>query len=257
MGLSPVKLLPGEAAAAEVASSGMSGGESRPMQPAQGPRPPTSAEVSSWSERVAGPPPVASARAPGTGAAIARSASTPPPSATGTVKKQKPKRSSSSSKRRRKRDSAQRNALIAVAAFSVVVVSASLVAVFGFGVGVEAGKAPAAIPQQTPAAVPGQAQTPVVPEAPTPAAPEEQWLSAGALAGLSAWSEEIDSAREKAKSGEASVVRQAILELERVLAGAKDAGTVDPAVISELEQQIAALRARADSLRLKELVGGG
>ena len=74
MGLSPVKLLPGEAPAAEVASSGMSGGESRPMQPAPVLRPPTSAEISQWSERVAGPPPVASARAPGTGAAIARPA---------------------------------------------------------------------------------------------------------------------------------------------------------------------------------------
>lgn len=210
LGLAPIKLLPGEAPPAEVASSGMGGAESRPARPAPAAAPPAGAQ----------------------------------PKAQGAVAPlERPTRRG---RGRRRQHVAQRNALIAVVAFSALVVSLSLIAVFGYGVGVGEPVAPADPPPV--AAAPAEQ----APEAP-PITSHSEWLSVQAQLALLAHRDAIAAALENADSQDRMDVTAAAEALQKVHHDAAAEG-VAPDALAELNGLIESLRAKADEIRLRELV---
>ncbi len=254
MGLSPVKLLPGEAHPAEVASSGMGGGESRPSHPT-----PTRA-----SPALSPPPASAPAPAPIFSTHSRSQRRSQPAWLSEKTADEPPQRKRSNPKIRRK--DPHSSVLLAVGIFSAVVVVGSLIAVFGFGVGVPHDRAVTSA-AKTPSAT---VQTPALaPPPPSPASDSEDdaapageraqgdspWFPASLRPALDRWWVELEEARRLAQAEESAPLSGAVAIVERVLAEARAAGSLAPEALTALEHRAEALRARADAVRLRELLG--
>lgn len=268
LGLSPVKLLPGQASAPAVAASMVPGGTLRTTRTPRTERPPEprpEAPMPMKAPMGTAPvflPPTPDDTAEPFARAVIPAASEPAARTTGTT----PIIGDSTARRLREQVRVLRNTviLVGVGAGALLVVLIAVLMGGKFDVGTGRGPTEQPVAEPTTPTVPAtpsptvseQSPTDVGPDvivAPTTDAPTELEGPHGMDAGLGEWSEAIGAAELEAAKGTVESLSAAVEMLERVMDSAR--GATPSKSFPKLEARIEQLRNMRDDLRLKALLG--